>query len=162
MGTIRVHKENGHHHARAQLAQEPKKMRPLERLLSWDPFEEMWPLAESAGAFSPAFEIKETKDACVFHADLPGVKETDVEINLSGNRLRVYGKRQETTTERGDHFYARECSYGEFSRTFSLPATLDTSNVYAHLRDGVLTISIKKKPEVETKTIPISTAEKKS
>jgi HSP20 family protein len=159
MGTIAVHKENGHTEAKAQIAQEPKKMRPLERLLSFDPFERMWPLAESARTFAPAFEIKDTKDACVFHADLPGVKDGDVEVTLSGNILCVTGKRHEVEVESGEHFYARECAYGEFARTFSLPETLDTSNIYAHMRDGVLTISIKKKPEVETKKIPIATPE---
>jgi HSP20 family protein len=159
MGIIAVHKDNGHSEARAQIAREPKNMRSLERLLSFDPFERMWPLAESAGAFSPAFEIKETKDACVFHADLPGVKDGDVEVTVSGNQLRICGIRNEERIERGDHFYARECTYGEFARTFCLPDTLDTTNVYAHLRDGVLTISIKKKPAVETKKILVVTPE---
>jgi HSP20 family protein len=161
MGTIPIHKKNDHPPHEPEIAHEPKRMRPLERLLSFDPFERLWSHSETVGSFKPPLEIKETKDACVFHADLPGVHETDIDITISGNQMRILGRRVDRDFAHGDHIYSRECLYGEFARTFSLPDTLDLDNVFAHLRDGVLTISIKKKTSVETKKIPIGIAEKK-
>ena len=71
-------------------ASEWEPLRMMRSLLNWDPFREMAPFwSEERYGFAPAFEIKETKDAFVFKADLPGVKEQDLEVTISGNRLNV-------------------------------------------------------------------------
>jgi HSP20 family protein len=89
----------------------------MRDLLRWDPFAELGPSA--AGAFVPAFDVKETKDAYMFTADLPGVKESDLELSLTGNRLTISGKRDEEKKAQDERWYAYERSYGSFSRTFT-------------------------------------------
>jgi HSP20 family protein len=90
-------------------------------------------------------DVKETKDAYLFTADLPGVKESDLELSLTGNRLTISGTREE------EH----ERSYGSFSRTFTLPDGVDPEHVGAELKDGVLRVNIPKKPEMKPKKIEL-------
>ncbi len=110
---------------------------------------------ERALTFSPAFEVKETRDGFLFKADLPGVKQEEVEITCVGNRLNVRGKREAEREEKGDTYYAYERSYGSFSRSFTLPAGADLEHVKAELKDGVLTIALPKKPEMQPRKISI-------
>jgi len=94
------------------------------RLVHWDPFCQMSPFLageEQLARFTPDFEIKETKEGYVFKADVPGIKEKDLDISMTGNRLTISGKRETEKVENTDTYYARECSYGSFSRTFTLP-----------------------------------------
>jgi HSP20 family protein len=134
-------------------------LRSFRDLLSWDPFAEMEPLLGSSNfSVMPNVEVKETKDSLVFKADLPGIKEKDVEISLTGNRLSISGKReQEEEKKDGDRYYAYERWYGSFNRTFTLPETVDADGVKADLRDGVLTISVPKKAGAQPRAITIGT-----
>jgi HSP20 family protein len=70
--------------------------------------------------FVPDFEVKETKEGFVFKADVPGIKEKDLEITMTGNRLTISGKREAEMEERSDTYYACERSYGSFTRAFTL------------------------------------------
>src|SRR5215213_8875225 len=71
-------------------------LRTIQDLLRWDPFAEMAPLfGKSDVAIMPNVEVKETEGSIVFKADLPGVKEKDVSISVTGNRLSITGKREE-------------------------------------------------------------------
>jgi len=128
-------------------------MRDLFRL---DPFLEMGALATGGTAFVPAFEVKETKDAYVFRADLPGVKEEDVDLSLTGNRLTIGGKREAEQKTENDRYFAYERSYGSFSRSFTLPEGIDKDNVQADMKNGVLNVIIAKKPEVQPKKISLT------
>src|SRR5262249_42722707 len=85
----------------------------MRELLAWDPFQEMtrsWPGEQEVG-FVPHFEVRETHDGFVFRADLPGVTEEDLEINLSGNRLTISGKREAELRNETDRYYAYEVQY---------------------------------------------------
>ena len=131
-------------------------LRIMRELMGWDPFGEMLPSwNREAMEFAPRFEVKETKDAYVFKADLPGVEEKDLDITLTGNRLTVAGKREEEKREEGDTYYAFERSYGTFTRAFTLPEGADLEHVDAELKSGVLTISLAKKPEHQPKKISL-------
>jgi HSP20 family protein len=131
-------------------------MRLMREMLNWDPFAEMLPrVTQNEMAFVPSFEVKETKDAYVFKADLPGVKEEDLDITVTGNRLTVSGKREAEQREESDRYYAYERSYGTFTRAFTLPESADCDNVDARLDNGVLTVSIGKKPESQPKKISL-------
>lgn len=137
----------------------------MEPFRSWDPFRMMdtllrWdPMRETAlfrgDAFVPRFDVKETKDAYVFRADLPGVKDSDVEISLTGSVLTVTGRREEERRDEGEQYHTIERSYGEFARSFSLPEGTDADNVKAELKEGVLTVHVPKKPEVQPRKISI-------
>ncbi len=128
-------------------------MRDLTR---WDPFAEMGIAgARDLATFVPSFEVRETKDAYVFKADLPGIREEDLDLSLTGNRLTVSGKREEEKRHEDDRYYAYERSYGTFSRSFTLPEGVDTDHASADLSNGVLTVSIGKRPEVKPKKIQV-------
>ncbi|WNG23191.1 Hsp20/alpha crystallin family protein [Cystobacter fuscus] len=129
--------------------------RVMREMMNWEPFQVQGGLVPFAreGGFIPSFEVKETKDSFVFKADLPGVKESDVEISLTGNRLTITGKREAERKEEGESYYAFECSYGSFSRTFTIPIGCDPDHVNASLENGVLTLVVPKKPETQPKRI---------
>jgi HSP20 family protein len=131
----------------------------MRRLLRWDPFRELatpWPLETETG-FMPAFDVKETKEGFEIHADLPGVKENDLEVLVTGNRLSVRGKRESEKKEQTDTYYVYERNYGSFTRSFTLPEGADAAAVKAELKDGVLDIKIGRKAEVQPKKIAVKT-----
>ena len=136
---------------------------PFRWLFRWDPFREMtpsWfgqPPAETA--FVPAFEVKETKDSFLFKADLPGIKEADIEVKLAGDRLTISGKREAEREEKDDTYYAYERQFGSFLRTFTLPDGFDAEHVFADLKDGVLTVVVPKKPLAQARMIAIKGGE---
>ena len=131
----------------------------LGEFLGFEPFREMAPFFEAEPgvemAFAPSFDVKETKEAWVFKADLPGIAEKDVEVSLSGSRLTVSGKREEEKKEEGDVYYTWERSSGAFTRSFTLPEGVDLEHVEAAMKEGVLTILVAKKPEVKPHKISI-------
>ena len=126
----------------------------MRDLMRWDPFAEIGAGGREL-AFVPSFEVKETKDAYVFKADMPGIREEDLDLSLTGNRLTVSGKREEENRQEEDRYYAYERSYGSFSRSFTLPEGVDAEHAHADLSNGVLTVSIAKKPEVQPKKIEV-------
>jgi HSP20 family protein len=132
-------------------------LRLMRDLLRFDPFAEMTPsaLEGPAAIFSPSFEVRETDNAYVFNADLPGVKEDDIDITLSGNRLTVSGHRESETRDERDRYYAYERSYGSFSRSFTLPDDADVDNAKAEMRDGVLKIELPKKAEAQPRRVAL-------
>jgi HSP20 family protein len=132
-------------------------LRLMRDLMRWDPFAEMEPLMGRERGFNPRFDVKETGNAYVFKADLPGVKESDLDISLTGNQLRISGQRSEERVEESERSYVSEVSYGSFTRSFTLPEGCDAEHVAAELKDGVLSLTLPKKPEVQPKKITIST-----
>lgn len=136
----------------------------MRELMAWDPFREMapwFPFTRELQAFTPAFEVKENPDGYSFKADLPGIKESDVEVKLTGNRMTISGKREEEKQDKNDTYYTYERSYGSFQRAFTLPEGADLEHVHAELKDGVLAITVPKKAVVQPKTVAIKTAETK-
>jgi HSP20 family protein len=127
----------------------------MRDLMRWEPYGELGSMASRELAFVPSFEVKETKDAYVFKADLPGIREDDLDLSFTGNRLTVSGKREEEKREEDERYFAFERSYGSFSRSFTLPEGVDVEHANAELRDGVLTVSLPKRPEVKPKRIEV-------
>ena len=154
MTHIAVHKEPQGKPVRREHEWDP--FRTMRDVLKWDPFGEVAPrwFGEELG-FSAAFEVKESKDTFVFKADLPGLKIEDLDVKLTQNRLTISGKREAEKTEQGDTFYTFERSYGAFSRSFTLPEGVDSEMIEADLRDGVLTVTLPKKPEAQPKQINV-------
>ena len=119
-------------------------------LLGWDFY-----TARPASAFTPAFEVKETSDAFIVKADLPGVAEADLDINLHNNVLTVTGARQSEERKEGESYTLYERQFGSFSRSFSLPDMADSERVEAKLDNGVLTLTIGKKAEAKPRKIAL-------
>jgi HSP20 family protein len=157
MANIAVQKENGGKPVPAAPAREWDPFRMMRELMRWDPFSEMTPIAGEE-AFAPAFEVKETKEAFVFKADLPGIQEKDLEVKLTQNRLSVSGKREQEKSEKGDTYYTYERTYGSFARAFTLPEGVDGENIKAELKEGVLTLTLPKRPELQPKKIAVKSS----
>ncbi len=129
--------------------------RLMRDFLRWDPLRDL-DLTSPMGAFMPSFDVKEGPDAYELKADLPGIHEKDLEINMEGNRLTVSGKRESEAVKEGERWHLTERSQGTFSRTFTLPEEVDSDKVVAELRNGVLTLMVPKRPEVRPKKITVS------
>lgn len=131
-------------------------LRLMRDLMGWEPFAGVLPsLLGEPAVFAPRFEVKETKDAYVFKADLPGIEEEDLDITLNGNRLTVSGRREAEQRDEGETYYTYERSYGSFARSFTLPEGADAEQVEADLKDGVLTLSVAKKTEHQPRKISL-------
>jgi len=159
MANISIHRQNADKPAPATVEQPMTAWDPwrtMRALLSWDPFREMVPYPTfEERTFSPAFDVKETKDAYLFKADVPGIHEKDLDVTVTGNRLTVAGKRDQEKEEKSDRYYAYERNYGSFSRNFTLPEGADIDKLQASLDDGVLHIRVPKRPEVQPKKIAV-------
>jgi HSP20 family protein len=132
----------------------------MREMLSLDPLRAILGggLQQQMQTFMPQFEIRETNDAYIFKADLPGVREEDLDITLAQNRLTVSGRREMSEREENDRYYAIERAYGSFTRTFTLPTDIDPARVDAELRDGVLTLKVPKSPEQQPKKVQVKSS----
>lgn len=137
--------------------------REIERV--FDDFSHGWPFrAAGATALSPRIDMKETDGAVEISAELPGLEEADIDVSVTGRTLRISGeKKTETRRDEGD-FHLTERSYGRFARSLALPFAPDADTVEASFRNGVLTLSIPKPPELSagTKKIAVKTAHGKA
>lgn len=131
--------------------------RRMERLLRWEPF--LAPPGalgrQDAQLFFPNFDVEETRDAYLFKADLPGVREADIEISVSGNQLTISGRREEAQEEDVQSYFVYERTYGTFARTFALPQGADVEHIRADLKDGVLSLIVPKRPEVQPRRVAL-------
>lgn len=135
-------------------------------LTRWDPFSEMSRLqdqllgraGEEARSFRPAVDIREEDNAFIVHAELPGVKQSDIHIEVERGLLTIRGERKFATDETTKKSFRRvERFYGSFSRTFSLPENADAEQISADLKDGVLDVRIPKKTQPTARKIEIKT-----
>jgi HSP20 family protein len=93
---------------------------------------------------APSIDLSETDTAVEVRMDLPGVKPDDIDIQVNGNILSVSGQRKEEKEEKGRTFHRIERHSGTFSRSITLPATVNDSEVAAEYRDGVLCVTLPK------------------
>ncbi|KAL0402877.1 UNVERIFIED_CONTAM: class I heat shock protein [Sesamum radiatum] len=120
----------------------------------WDPFEG-FPLSSAAANFSGArVDWKETPEAHVFKADLPGLKKEEVKVEVEDGRiLQISGERSREQEEKNDKWHRVERSSGKFLRRFRLPENAKLDQVKAAMENGVLTVTVPKeevkKPEVK-------------
>jgi HSP20 family protein len=138
--------------------------RVMREMMRWDPYRELSPATGQRGGelFEPPFEVRETQDAFLVEADLPGIKNEDLQVMLTGNRLQISGHRETKHTSDSDTFYAYERSYGSFTRTFTLPENVDVNQISSDLKDGVLTVVLPKRPETQPKRIAIGAGKSRS
>jgi HSP20 family protein len=120
-------------------------------LFNWDPFQ----ASRTVATFAPSFEVKETPDAYVVKADLPGVKDEDLDISLHNGVLSVSGARKTQERKEGETYFVYERQYGQFSRSFALPETADPDKVEAKLDAGVLSLTIAKKVQAKPRRIEL-------
>ena len=140
----------------------------------WQPFRELNSLQErmnrlfedflgernqlegSATGWAPAVDICEDSEKVVLKADLPGIDEKDISLDVDGNRLTLKGERRMEKETQEENYHRVERAYGQFVRAFTLPNTVDVENIKASFKNGVLEVSLPKKEEIKPKHISIA------
>ncbi len=140
-------------------------------LTRWDPFRELarvqeemhralgderqlFRAGESVG-WTPACDIYEDGEEILVRAELAGVEPKDVEIGFENGVLTLKGERKLEKETARENYHRLELSYGTFTRAFSLPATIDSENIRAESKQGVLLIHLPKKAEAKPKSIQV-------
>ena len=111
--------------------------------------------ASALRRWTPAMDLAETEDAFVLRADLPGVSQEDVQIELEDTVLTVSGERKVDHETKGEGFYRVERSFGQFSRSLTLPKGVDAEAIAASFTDGVLEVRIPKPEQRKPRRIGI-------
>jgi HSP20 family protein len=107
------------------------------------------------GELNPSVDLSETDKTVELRMDLPGVEAKDVEIELNNNVLTVKGKREEQKEEKGRTFHRIERRAGSFCRSFALPCAVTEGEAAAGFHDGVLTVTLPKAMEAQTRKIKV-------
>jgi HSP20 family protein len=107
------------------------------------------------GTWAPAVDIYETEQELVLEADLPDVNQQEIDIRIENNMLTIRGERKFHNEVSHDNYLRLERAYGPFSRSFSLPNTLNTEAIRADYQNGVLSIRMPKREESRPKQIRI-------
>jgi HSP20 family protein len=106
--------------------------------------------------WAPAVDIYETENELVVKADLPDLQEKDIDVRVENNTLTIRGERKVDEEVNEDGYLRMERAYGSFTRSFSLPNTVNTEGIRAEYRNGTLTVRMAKREESKTKQIKIS------
>jgi HSP20 family protein len=109
----------------------------------------------STRTWAPPVDIYEDGDNLVLKAELPGLTPDDVQVRVENNTLYLKGERKLDKEVKEQNYHRIERSYGTFTRTFTLPNSVDADKVAANFKDGVLTLTMPKKEEAKPKTIKI-------
>jgi len=105
--------------------------------------------------FAPAVDVHEDEDALVLKAELPGVSQDDIDVQVDANVLTLKGERKLEAEAEGRRYHRVERSYGSFVRQFQLPTNVDAQAIDANLEHGILTLRLPKKAELKTRKIEV-------
>lgn len=138
----------------------PAFVRPFEEMERWfenffprgwlSPLRAEWPAAGRGSAFfahrMPTVDMIDREDEVIVRAEVPGVRKEDLKVSLSDTEITIEGHTEHKEEEKRADYYCHEMSYGDFKRTFELPAEVDASKAQATMKDGLLEIQV---PKVE-------------
>lgn len=133
---------------------------PIERMYSFDRFnklmEELWGVGDrSKQTWFPAMDAIETEKEIKFMADLPGMTEKDINVELQDNVLTIRGERKSEETQKTQDYVLCERSYGSFERRFTVDASVKPDQIKASFDHGVLTVTVPKMEAPKPKKIAI-------
>ena len=149
-------------------------------LTRWDPIRELYSLQNrmnrlfeeqygggkedslAAGAFVPPVDVYEDEHSVQLKLEVPGIDEKDLDVKVENNTLTVSGERKFEKEEKEENFRRVERRYGSFTRSFTLPNTVNTEDINAQYNNGVLTIKLAKRAEAKPKQIKVSVSSGKS
>jgi HSP20 family protein len=124
-------------------------------ILRYDPFADFL----TNGRWVPAVDIFETeKDGLVLKAELPDMKREDISVVVENNTLTLKGERKFDGVAQKEQFHRVERAYGTFSRSFTLPQTVDATKIAAEYKNGVLTVTLPVRAESRPRTINVEVA----
>ena len=144
-------------------------------IVKWDPFKDLvnlrdtmnrmfsesgpprrgWDEDFTTSSWAPRVDIFEKGDNIVMKAELPGISKEDIDINVENNILTLKGERKREKEVEEENFYRIERYHGTFSRSFTLPRTVDPEKIDAKYRDGVLELTLPRAEEAKQKKIQI-------
>jgi HSP20 family protein len=110
----------------------------------------------TSGAFVPPVDIYEEQHGILLKLEVPGIDEKDLDIKVENNVLTVSGERKFEKEQKEENFHRIERHYGSFTRSFTLPQTVNTENITADYNNGVLTIRLTKREEAKPKQIKVN------
>jgi HSP20 family protein len=149
-------------------------------LTRWDPFREFSTLQErmnrlvrdsfgdgreealTTSTFAPAVDVYEDEHNVTLKIEVPGIEEKDIDVRIENNTLTVHGERKFEKEEKEENYRRVERQYGSFTRSFTLPNTVDTEGVTATYDKGMLKIKLAKKAEAKPKQIKVSVGGEKT
>jgi len=114
--------------------------------------------AGPTGTLAPRMDVAETDKAIELTAELPGLEEKDVDVNLSDNILTIRGEKKSEKEEKDKNYRVVERNYGSFFRSFELPPGVKGEGIQASIAKGVLTVRIPKPEPTVSKKIEVKTA----
>ncbi len=112
--------------------------------------------------FAPPVDVYEDEHNVTLKIEVPGIDEKDIDVRIENNVLTVHGERKFEKEEKEENFRRVERQYGSFTRTFTLPTTVDTENVSATYDKGVLKINLPKKAEAKPKQVKVNVGGEKT
>ena len=142
----------------------------MTMLTRWDPWRDLQRFQEEMGrtfddrllarggesmGWAPKVDIYEDEEGVDLRFELAGVEPKDVDIRFENGVLTLRGDRKLEKEEKKDNYHRVELSYGTFTRSFSLPGTVDAEKIRAESKNGVLTVHLPKKPEAKPKAIQV-------
>jgi HSP20 family protein len=104
---------------------------------------------------SPSIDISEDDKTYLVRAEIPGMDSKDIHLTVEDHHMTLKGEKRTEKKEKPKNGHFAESFFGSFSRTFRLPETIETKKIKARLRNGVLEITLPKRPETKPKEIPI-------
>jgi HSP20 family protein len=110
----------------------------------------------TASSFAPAVDVYEDEHTVTLKIEVPGIDEKDIDVRLENNTLTVHGERKIEKEEKEENYRRVERQYGSFTRTFTLPLTVESEKVSANYDKGVLKIALPKKAEATPKQIKVN------
>jgi HSP20 family protein len=112
--------------------------------------------------FAPPVDIYEDEHNITLKMEVPGIDEKDIDVRVEGNTLTVHGERKFEKEEKEENYRRIERQYGSFTRSFTLPSSVDPSQVSANYDKGVLKVSLAKKAEAKPKQIKVNVGSEKT
>ena len=113
-------------------------------------------------AFAPPVDIYEDEHNITLKMEVPGIDEKDIDVRIENTTLTVHGERKIEKEEKEENFRRVERQYGSFTRSFTLPSSVDSGQVCANYEKGVLKISLAKKAEAKPKQIKVTVGSEKN
>src|SRR5271163_1415219 len=112
--------------------------------------------ALTTSSFAPPVDVYEDEHTVTLKIEVPGIDEKDIDVRIENNTLTVHGERKFEKEEKEENYRRVERQYGSFTRSFTLPTTVDAEKVSANYDKGVLKIALAKKAEAKPKQIKVN------